>query len=337
VMDGYQAATNMRKAGRTRPIVALTANAMKGDEAPILAAGFSHYQTKPIDLDALASLLASLLGGEQVVEIPAAQKESEQLPKAKEESRVAETIEDPTSEPLVSTLAQRDARFRSTVDDFVMRCQKRALLFDQALEVEDYAGLADLAHWLKGSGGTVGFAEFEKPSRDLEKAAIAHDRATCESAMTELHALWQRLPAVSEDTGNGPHATPVAGKVTKSSHSADDVDSVADTPVISELIDRDPRMAAIVDQFMDRLSSQMGAMRHAIEEERYGDVADLAHWLKGSGGNVGFPELGPMAAELQMSAKNEDSDGMRTAMSSIAAYAERIRLGRDPVFLSRSA
>jgi len=66
VMDGYEAVAEMRKFGFERPIVALTANAMKGYELRILEAGFSHYQTKPIDIDKLTNLLSTLLGGEIV-------------------------------------------------------------------------------------------------------------------------------------------------------------------------------------------------------------------------------------------------------------------------------
>jgi CheY-like chemotaxis protein len=66
VMDGYEAAGQIRERGWTLPVVALTANAMKGFEEKVLASGYSHYMPKPIDLDWLTQLLAELLGGEQL-------------------------------------------------------------------------------------------------------------------------------------------------------------------------------------------------------------------------------------------------------------------------------
>jgi len=335
IMDGFEAARKMRDAGRTRPIIALTANAMKGDEGPILAAGFSHYQTKPIDFDALAALLAELLDGERVLAVPLATQAANTAPASDQQSPDESAAA--TAEVLVSTLAQRDPRFQSTVDDFVMRCRKRTLQFDKAYEEKDYEQLADLAHWLKGSGGTVGFAEFSSPSQALENAARSGNYEACGEAMTQLHAIWRRLPATDEDDSDLEAASAVAGEVTKPSHVACDAGSVADTPVISDLLDRDPRMAAVVDQFLERLSTQAEAMQDAIHHERYTDVATLAHWLKGSGGNIGFRELSPMAAELQMSAKKEDTAGMQEAMARIEAYFERMKRGRDPVFLKRSA
>jgi two-component system CheB/CheR fusion protein len=58
VMDGFQAAPRLRAAGHTSRIIALTANAMKGDQERCLAAGCDEYLAKPVDRLRLVYLLA---------------------------------------------------------------------------------------------------------------------------------------------------------------------------------------------------------------------------------------------------------------------------------------
>jgi CheY-like chemotaxis protein len=56
-MDGKQATTAIRdieaSSGAHVPIVAMTAHAVQGDAADILAAGLDHYLTKPLRKEAI--------------------------------------------------------------------------------------------------------------------------------------------------------------------------------------------------------------------------------------------------------------------------------------------
>lgn len=61
ILDGYQATRKLREAGYTRPVVALTANAMAGDREDCLAAGCDEFATKPIDRRALLKSVKAVL------------------------------------------------------------------------------------------------------------------------------------------------------------------------------------------------------------------------------------------------------------------------------------
>lgn len=58
ILDGYTATEQLRAHGYTRPIVALTANAMKEDRDRSLKAGCNDYVTKPIESSRLMKTLA---------------------------------------------------------------------------------------------------------------------------------------------------------------------------------------------------------------------------------------------------------------------------------------
>jgi len=65
VLDGYEACRTIRRLenGAARiPIVALTAHAMKGDDAICFGAGMDGYLTKPVDRESLSAILQRYLG-----------------------------------------------------------------------------------------------------------------------------------------------------------------------------------------------------------------------------------------------------------------------------------
>jgi len=62
VMNGYSATRILRKNGKTLPIVALTAYAMKEDDEKCFDAGCNEYMSKPMNRQKLIEVLEKYLG-----------------------------------------------------------------------------------------------------------------------------------------------------------------------------------------------------------------------------------------------------------------------------------
>ncbi|MGH7852392.1 MAG: response regulator, partial [Candidatus Binatia bacterium] len=66
-LDGYETTRQMRALGFTKPIIAVTAGAMAGDQASCFAAGCSDYVSKPIDMAHLLDKIARAASARQLV------------------------------------------------------------------------------------------------------------------------------------------------------------------------------------------------------------------------------------------------------------------------------
>jgi CheY-like chemotaxis protein/HPt (histidine-containing phosphotransfer) domain-containing protein len=190
VMDGFTATRQLRAEGAGMPILALTANAMKGAEKEVMAAGCSGFVTKPLDIDRLMQTLAALLGGTRV-ERAAESAAPHALAVATGPALAL------TAEPVRSALAH-NPRLRPTIRRFAARLDEQMLAFEAAAEIRDYPALAALAHWLKGAAGTVGYNDFTEPATRLEQAAHACAAVELDQSMAELRGLVARLESPQE-------------------------------------------------------------------------------------------------------------------------------------------
>jgi signal transduction histidine kinase/ActR/RegA family two-component response regulator/HPt (histidine-containing phosphotransfer) domain-containing protein len=194
VMDGYTATRQLRAMGVDAPILALTAHAMNGDEQKCLAAGCSGYLSKPIDPDRLVACVA------------------ERLPAHDEEHRdpatpagASQPSSRPLRQPLVSTLPLDQPVYRELVAEFVELLEQLLPDMRRARSTHRLDELAGLAHTLKGTGGTVGFDDFTRPAKELERRARQGDEEGLEALLEELEELAQSI-AVPDPTAPGPAA-----------------------------------------------------------------------------------------------------------------------------------
>jgi PAS domain S-box-containing protein len=195
VMDGYTAVRTMRARGSTIPVLALTANVMKGFEREIEAAGFSGHLSKPVDIDAMLAELARRLGGRRIETVPHAQASAAaaaSMPAATEQEAAREAIASHELAPIESRLAQH-RRLAQVVRTFGQQLPVKLQAMQAALARNDMAEIAQLGHWLKGAGGTVGFDVFFEPAHEIEQHAAAGRRDALEAVLAQLQGLAQRI------------------------------------------------------------------------------------------------------------------------------------------------
>jgi|GEM_PF-810295 len=195
VMDGYQATKAIRSGlggyNRNIPIIAMTANALMGDQDKCLAAGMNDYMAKPIVLDKLSRVLRKWCGEP---ETPALSD-----PPVLTETRITPQQGDDQPTPVFNyqmmlELLMGDTELVARVGNtFLDNLPQLISQIQAAAEQVESAKVSAYAHKLKGSADNVGGLALRKSAFALEMAGKADNHAEIQRLVKEVEAEYALL------------------------------------------------------------------------------------------------------------------------------------------------
>ena len=211
-MDGYELAVRVRaaEAGRRRlPIVALTANAVKGEAKRCRDVGMDDYMTKPVQLANLGAMLERWIPTHR----PAPRVHDASVPPAQ--------TKDPTAPADLAVLVALVGSDRRVMEDMLIAFRRSAARSSaeimRALAVDDAAAAADAAHMLKSGARSIGAERLCDVCASIEEAAERDDRAAATALRprfgTEMEALDLFLDAVQANGLDGVVPAHAASRV----------------------------------------------------------------------------------------------------------------------------
>ena len=168
IMGGVEAIEKLRVAGYKKPIVTLTANALKQDRERCAKAGADDYLTKPLDLEPFYAILKNYL-------------------------RQPEPAKPALSTAYVSEEFMDDPEFIELVNKFLEDLPDKLHDINTAYQSHDWANLKALVHKLKGTGASFGYPVITELATLIHKDLLDSNYAALQRTLAELNKSCQNI------------------------------------------------------------------------------------------------------------------------------------------------
>ncbi|HBL31899.1 MAG TPA: hypothetical protein DD490_34185 [Acidobacteria bacterium] len=206
-MDGLEAARRIQTEWppEQRPrLIAMTANALRGDREACLAAGMDDYLSKPVLFEELRAVLRCGRPGPEV-DPPVPSEHAEKPEPAALDPRFLDQLrklQQASGKPLVEPLVER----------FLGESRRRLADLRESLSHRDAAAFTFTAHSLRGSGGQIGARRLAAVCEELEQRGRAAEwegtAERVEQLAVELDRVEPALRALLAGAFAGKEVTP---------------------------------------------------------------------------------------------------------------------------------
>ncbi len=199
-MNGYEATREIRRLGVHTPIVAVTASALKGEEAKSFEAGMDDFLVKPFKKKDLVPVMEKWISAEQVQNQQASSQSEEAAEQPAEELEPVEDAEEPEElEPVeeepeepaarggrgdeqsgeaifdyaeaTETFMDKEEVVRRVVSSYIEKVRAQIPVMEAAFSDSDWERLRGEAHSIKGGGLNLSAKRMGNTAAALEEAA----------------------------------------------------------------------------------------------------------------------------------------------------------------------
>lgn len=193
-LDGYATTRMIRKGDcgdewKDVPIIAMTANAMKGDKRKCLEAGMSDYLSKPIDFDRLGKMLQKWMPKEIIDSLDSSLKHNNTGNTKIENLPNIEVWDEASFRARIRKTERMIRLIGCLIEDMPRQIGE----INEAIAREDISGVGFLAHGIKGVSGNLGAMHLMSIAGDMELAAQENDMGLIHSTYEVLKDSYKQL------------------------------------------------------------------------------------------------------------------------------------------------
>jgi len=217
IIDGFEATKKIREqeSGKKShiPIVAMTANAMKGDREKCIQSGMDDYVSKPVSKDLINELIEKFknLKYEKMENDKSEEKEKkseaidvESVKNKEKESVVQSDDNPPVNLVRLNAASEGDEEFEmELIDMFILDTENRVATLETLInDKSDNLVVKIEAHTVKGSSGNIGADSMREYSGQLEAMAKKDSMQGAEEVFSLLKTEFERVKEFLEKHKN---------------------------------------------------------------------------------------------------------------------------------------
>ncbi|TVR89549.1 MAG: response regulator [Spirochaetaceae bacterium] len=209
-LNGYEATQRIREAGFSVPIVAVTANALKGERERCTEAGMNDYLTKPFKSHDLVPFLTRYLKTEQNASAQLVSDTQPDLPPQESIKAGLESGAQPVSEiqpallpfdyeAAVAAFMGKSEVVKRVIGEFIRKVSSQLDLLHDELAAGNFSWVRTASHGIKGGAWNLEAKPLGDAAGALEDSSRAEDGEQSDKALKVLELAFAEFKSYCEN------------------------------------------------------------------------------------------------------------------------------------------